>query len=130
MSPVLSASAKELLDRPIVAAFTTLDEDGSPHTTPVWVDRDGEVVRVNTAEGRVKARNVARDPRVALCLFDPDDPEVALALRGTVVEATTEGADAHADGLARTYTGADFEGGVPGQVRLLLRIRVDDVLMG
>jgi PPOX class probable F420-dependent enzyme len=126
----LSAQGKALVDRPVVASFTTLNEDGSPHTTPVWIDRDGDELRINTAAGRVKARNVDRDPRVSVCMVDPDDPMNVVAVRGTVVVVTTEGAEAHIDALAKKYTGADtFGGRPPGQQRLLLRIRCDEVLL-
>lgn len=131
MSTTLQQRTLELVDRPVLAAFSTLNADGSPHTTPVWIDRDGEVLRVNTAQGRVKHRNVARDPRVAVCMVDPDDPMHVLAVRGTVVEITAEGADEHIDELAYKYTGVrTFGDRAPGQVRLILRIRPDAVLMG
>lgn len=131
MPASLSPAAIELVDRPVIAAFTTLNPDGSPHTTPLWIDRDGDVLRVNTAEGRVKHRNVVRDPRVSICMIDPDDPMHVMAVRGTVTEVTTDGADDHIDHLAHKYTGERrFGARAPGQVRLLLRIRVDEVLMG
>ena len=97
--------ARALVDRPVLAAFTTLRPDGTPHTTPVWIARDGDVLLVNTAAGRVKARNVERDPRVAICVVDPDDPMNVLAVEGTVVEITTEGADELIDALSLKYTG-------------------------
>lgn len=127
----LSERGRALVDRPVIATFTTINRDGSPHTTPLWIDRDGDVLRVNTAVGRVKARNVARDPRVSVCIVDPDDPMNVVALRGTVTTVTTEGADEHIDRLARKYTGAStFGARAPGQQRLLLEIRCDEVLHG
>ncbi len=131
MTVPLTDAARDLLDRPVLAVLTTLNADGSPHSTPLWIDRDGDVLRVNTAQGRVKARNMARDPRVALCLVDPDDPMHVLAVRGRVVALTTDGADEHIDALAYKYTGAQrFGARTPGQVRLLARIEVDQVVMG
>lgn len=131
MSATLPQAAKSLVDRPVLAVLTTLYPDGSPHSTPLWIDRDGDVLRVNTAQGRVKARNAARDPRVSICMVDPEDPQHVLAVRGTVVAITTDGADEHIDGLAYKYTGQrTFGARTPGQVRLLLRIRCDEVLMG
>ncbi len=127
----LSERGRALVDRPVIASFTTINEDGSPHTTPLWIDRDGDVLRVNTAAGRVKARNVARDPRVSVCLVDPEDPMNVVAVRGTVTNMTTNGADAHIDKLANKYTGAaTFAARTPGQQRLLLEIRCDEVLLG
>lgn len=130
MSTMLSPSAANLLDRPVLAVLTTLNADGSPHATPLWIDREGDVLRINTAQGRVKARNMARDPRVAICLVDPDDSQHVLAITGHVVELTTRGADEHIDGLAHKYTGSErFLARVPGQVRLLARIAIDKVVM-
>jgi PPOX class probable F420-dependent enzyme len=128
--PSLSPAAAALADRPVIAAFTTLRASGAPHTTPVWIAREGDELLVNTAAGRVKTRNVERDPRVAVCLVDPDDPMNVLAVEGTVVEITAEGADALIDELSLKYTGnATFGARVPGQVRLTLRIRCDRVLL-
>jgi PPOX class probable F420-dependent enzyme len=125
----LGARARALVDRPVLAAFTTLHPSGAPHTTPVWIGRDGDVLLVNTAHGRVKARNVARDPRVSVCVVDPDDPMHVLCVEGTVLEATTEGADALIDALSLKYTGNPVFGArTPGQVRLTLRIRCDRLL--
>jgi len=96
----------------------------------VWIDRDGDDLLVNTASGRVKARNVERDPRVSVCLVDPEDPMDTLAIEGTVVEVTTEGADALIDALSRKYTGnPTFGAHEAGRVRLTLRIRCDRVLL-
>ena len=126
----LPPAAKALADRPVIAALTTLGPTGTPHTTPVWIDRDGDELLVNTAKGRVKARNVERDPRVSVCMVDPEDPMNALAAEGTVTDVTTEGADALIDALSLKYTGnATFGARVPGQVRLTLRIRCDRVLL-
>jgi PPOX class probable F420-dependent enzyme len=130
MATALPQGAIELIDRPVIAAFTTLHTDGSPHTTPVWIGRDGQVLLVNTASGRVKARNVARDPRVAICLVDPLDLLNAVALEGTVIEVTTEGADELIDALSLKYTGnPTFGAREPGRHRLTLRIRCDRLLL-
>lgn len=126
----LPVQATDLIDRPVIAAFTTLHSDGAPHTTPVWIGRDGDVLLVNTASGRVKTRNVQRDPRVALCLVDPLDPLNVVALEGTVVEITTAGADDLIDALSLTYTGnPTFGAHEPGRHRLTLRIRCDRMLL-
>lgn len=129
MAIALPPAALDLLDRPVIAVFTTLGPDGAPHSTPVWIDRDGDELRVNTAQGRTKHRNVERDPRVGICLVDPDDPMHVLALAASVVEVTTEGADDHIEALALKYTGERRFERPAGQVRVLLRLRVDRVLM-
>jgi PPOX class probable F420-dependent enzyme len=126
----LPDAARSLVDRPVLAALTTLGPDGGPHTTPLWIARDGDDLLVNTAIGRVKARNVARDPRVSVCIVDPDDPMNVLAVEGTVVEQTTDGADELIDALSLKYTGnPTFLARAPGQRRLTLRIRCDRVLL-
>jgi PPOX class probable F420-dependent enzyme len=126
----LPDQAVELIDRPVVAAFTTLRPDGRPHTTPVWIGRDGDDLLVNTASGRVKTRNVEHDPRVAICLVDPLDPLNVVALEGTVVDVTTKGADELIDALSLKYTGnPTFGAHQPGRHRLTLRIRCDRLLL-
>ena len=102
----LTGKQREFLRQPYYAAVTTLREDGSPHTTVVWVDVDDEGVIFNTATGRVKPRNLERDPRVSLIVIDPQDGYRWLAVDGRV-EMTTEGADPHIDRLAKKYLGKD-----------------------
>ncbi len=129
MGTGLDDDARALVDRPVIAAFTTLHADGSPHTTPVWLGRDGDTLLVNTATGRVKSANVARDPRVAVCVVDPDDPTHSLCVEGTVTDVTTDGADELIDALSLKYTGSPrFGAHQPGKDRLTLRIRADRVL--
>jgi PPOX class probable F420-dependent enzyme len=90
--------------------LATLMPDGSPQVSPVWVDleRGTGLILVNTALGRLKARNVERDPRVAISVADTTDPETMVAVRGRVVEITREGAEEHIDFLSRKYNGVDF----------------------
>src|SRR6476659_6578128 len=93
----------DLVDRPPVAALTTIMPDGYPQTSVVWCDFDGQCVRVNTMRGFAKERNMRRDPRVALLCYDPRRPLRYLEVRGLVVEMTEVGAVAHLDALASTY---------------------------
>ena len=74
MADVLSEKARVLISRPVLASLATLNPDGSPQITPLWVDLDGDDVVFNTAQGRKKARNLERDARVAVTVIDPDDP--------------------------------------------------------
>jgi PPOX class probable F420-dependent enzyme len=130
MPATLSDEARALVDRPVLAAFTTLRADGRPHTTPLWIARDGDDLLVNTAAGRVKARNVDRDPRVSVCMVDPDDPMHVLAVEGTVTVVTTEGADELIDALSLKYLGVTpFGAHEPGRTRVTMRIRCDRVLL-
>jgi len=89
------------------ANLATLMPDGSPQVTPVWFDYTGGVIRVNTAKGRVKARNLKIGSPVALSIMDPDEPYRYLQIRGRVRRALEEGADAHIDSLAKKYLGKD-----------------------
>jgi PPOX class probable F420-dependent enzyme len=110
------------------AHLATLMADGSPHVTPVWVDYDGAHVRVNSAKGRVKDKNMRRDKRVALSIQDPDNPYRYLAVRGEVAEITENGADAHIDALAKKYLGKErYPFRSPGEVRVIYKIRPDKV---
>jgi PPOX class probable F420-dependent enzyme len=88
-----------------VAALTTLMPDGSPQTSVVWCDTDGDVVLVSTMRGFRKERNMRRDPRVTLLCFDPREPLRSLEIRGRVVEMTERGAGEHLDALASKYVG-------------------------
>ena len=103
----IPASHADLLTKPAFANLATLNPDGSPQVTPVWVDFDGSHVIVNTARGRVKAKNLAREPRVALSIADPANPYRYLGIQGRVVEMTEKGGDAHIDKMAKKYLGKD-----------------------
>lgn len=105
------------------ANLATIMPDGSPQVTPVWVDYADGVVRVNTAKGRVKARNLKPGTPVALAIMDPDNPYRYLQIRGRVRRVTEEGADAHIDQLARKYLGKDkYPFRQAGEVRLMYEI--------
>ena len=114
---------QDLLQKKAFAHLPTVGADGAPQVTPVWVDYDGTYVRFNTAKGRVKLRNLARNPRVALPMQDPDNPHRYLQIRGRVAEATEQGADAHIDALAKKYLGQDrYPFRQPGEVRVLYKV--------
>jgi PPOX class probable F420-dependent enzyme len=119
----LSDAWKAALKKPIFVHLTTVMPDGSPQASPVWIDLDGDAILVNSAQGRVKDKNMRRDPRVALSALDPDNPYTPLMLRGKVVEITSKGADAHIDSMAKKYLGKDtYPFRQPGEVRVLYRI--------
>jgi len=105
----ISAGGVKLLQEPQLAHFVTLMADGSPQTTPVWVDvePDGSAILINTADGRVKTQNVERDNRVAVSVADSGNAWRYVLARGTIVERRHEGADAHIDRLAKKYLGKD-----------------------
>jgi PPOX class probable F420-dependent enzyme len=113
----------ELFDAPNLAHLATVMADGSPQVTPVWVDVFDGVVRVNTAEGRVKTRNMRRDPRVSLSVSDPDDPYHYVTVRGRVTDISTDGAHEHNDLLAKKYMGLDtYPFDHTGQIRVVVSI--------
>lgn len=89
------------------AHLATLMKDGSPQVTPVWFDLTDGRIRVNTARGRVKDRNLKVGSRVALSISDPDNPYRYVQVRGKIVNETEQGADAHIDSLAKKYMGVD-----------------------
>jgi PPOX class probable F420-dependent enzyme len=89
------------------ANLATLMKDGSPQVTPVWLDFTDGMIRVNTARGRVKDRNLKVGAPVALSIADPDNPYRYVQVRGKVTKETEQGADAHIDSLAKKYMGVD-----------------------
>jgi PPOX class probable F420-dependent enzyme len=106
-----------------LAALATTMPDGTPQVTPVWFDFDGERLRINTAKGRVKARNMQEGSRVALVIVDPDNPYRYVQVRGRVAVATESGADEHIDSLAKKYLGKDkYPFRQPGEVRVRYEI--------
>lgn len=98
---------KDLFQKKAFAHLATVGADGSPQVTPVWVDFDGIHIRFNTARGRVKDKNLRRNPKAALSIQDPDNPYRYMQVRGRVAEITEQGADAHIDALAKKYINQD-----------------------
>ena len=108
--------------KPLAALATTMP-DGTPQVTPVWFDFDGGRLRVNTAKGRVKARNMKEGSRVALMIVDPDNPYRYVQIRGRVAVATESGADEHINSLTKKYLGAEqYPYRQPGEVRVRYEI--------
>ncbi len=113
----------DLFKKKAFANLSTLMQDGSPQVTPVWCDYDGKHVRVNSARGRVKDKNIRRDPRVALAIVDPENPYRYMEIRGKVVEVTEKGADDHINSLSQKYLGNPvYPYRQPGEVRVLYKI--------
>jgi PPOX class probable F420-dependent enzyme len=120
----IPASHLDLFKKKAFAHLATIMADGKPQVTPVWVDYDGRHVVINTAEGRLKDKNMQRDGNVALSITDPDNPYRYLEVRGQVVERTHEGADAHIDAMAQKYLGKDkYPFRQAGEVRVLYKVR-------
>ena len=110
------------------ANLATLMPDGTPQVTPVWFDMDGGRIRVNTARGRVKDRNMTQNARVALSIIDPDNPYRHIQIRGRVSAIREQGADEHIDSLAKKYLGKDkYPGRAQGEVRVIYEIEPTSV---
>jgi len=118
----------DLFQKRAFANLGTLMPDGSPQVTPVWIDLEGGRLVVNTAKGRVKDRNMRRDPRVSLAIMDPENPYRFLEVRGRVVQISEQGADAHIDKMAKKYLGQDtYPHRRPGEVRVRYLIEPERV---
>ena len=128
MAEQIPEAFRDILDKRGFAHLATPMKDGSPQVTPVWFDYDGNHIRINSAKGRLKDKNMRRDKRVALSIQDPDNPYRYIAVRGAIDEITEDGADAHIDALAKKYLGKDrypFRG--PGEVRVIYKIRPEKI---
>jgi PPOX class probable F420-dependent enzyme len=118
----------KLLEGRNFAFVATLMKDGWPQITPTWVDLENGKILVNTAEGRLKQKNISRDDRTAISVTDQNNPYHMVTVRGRVVEQTTEGADEHIDKLARKYLGVDkYPLRSPNEKRIILKIKPERV---
>ncbi|HEY6198629.1 MAG TPA: PPOX class F420-dependent oxidoreductase [Candidatus Binatia bacterium] len=128
MAAQIPEKYRDLFIKPNFAHLGTVMPDGSPQVTPVWVDLDGGFIRVNSAKGRVKDKNMRRNKKVALSVADPENPYRHVAVQGEVVDITEQGADAHIDSLAKKYLGKDkYPFRQPGEQRVIYKIRPDKV---
>ena len=124
----LTDAQREFLKAKNFAHLATLNADGSPQVTPVWIDVDGDFVLFNTEKKRLKTRNLERDGRVALCVSSASDPYTYMEVRGTVVGSTEEGAFEHIDQLAKKYMGVDkYPLNQEGDARVIFKISPDKV---
>jgi PPOX class probable F420-dependent enzyme len=121
-------SHADILKKKAFANLATLNADGSPQVSPVWVDFDGQNVLINTAKGRVKTRNLEREKRVALSIADPENPYRYVGIQGRVTGMSEAGADAHIDKMAMKYMGKEkYPLRAPGEVRVIVTIAPDKV---
>jgi PPOX class probable F420-dependent enzyme len=123
----LDEKAQKFLEQPFVGTVTTLRDDGSPHSTIVWVDTDTGEISFNTATGRAKEKHLRRDPRVSLLVVDPENTYKWVAVSGRA-ELTTDGADGQIDRLAKKYLGKDeYPWRNPEEERITVRISPEHV---
>jgi PPOX class probable F420-dependent enzyme len=106
----LSEQLVALLRKPAVCYVSTTMPDGSPQITQTWVDTDGEHVVINIVQGMQKARNLERDPRLALVVSDPQAPSLYYQVRGRAVDVTAAGGADSIEALSHKYTGAPMPG--------------------
>ena len=127
---ITDPSVKSLFENKNFAFVATSMKDGSPHVTPTWVDIDDSYILINTAIGRVKQKNVARDPRVSVSVADNNNPYHMVTVNGEIVEQITgEEAEKHIDKLAKKYLNKDkYPGRAPGEKRILLKIKPKKVV--
>jgi PPOX class probable F420-dependent enzyme len=123
----LSELAKKLIDGRNLASVTTLMPDGSPQVAPVWVEREGDIVVINATTQRQRYRNLKRDPRVALCVFDMDNIYTNVMIRGKATEITKEGAEEDIDKLSMKYNGRKYPDHNPERPRVIIRITPEHV---
>jgi PPOX class probable F420-dependent enzyme len=126
MAIPLPENVRQLLDRANFAHLATLMEDGSPHSTPVWVGREGDRIVIGTSGKSLKARNTRRDPRVAISMVDFQDPYMETQLRGRVVEQRPDNDLKTLDAISVRYTGKPFPMRGP-EDRIALVIEPDKV---
>jgi PPOX class probable F420-dependent enzyme len=110
-----------LLDGNVFVVLSTTNPDGSPQSTVIWAKRDGDDILFSTIRGRVKTRNMERDPRVSLCAYDPDSPYQYFQVQG-IVSMTEEGGPELIDELSRRYTDEPFHESNPNNVRVVCRV--------
>ena len=129
-----SKGKKSVLSEPVIkiikdknfAFLGTIMRDGRPQVSPIWIDIDdnNNIILINTANGRIKQKNITRDPRVSLSLVDKNNPYSMITLQGTVIEQTTVGADEHIDKLAKKYLNIDrYPSHSPSIQRVICKIK-------
>jgi PPOX class probable F420-dependent enzyme len=125
---VIPDEAKHLFEDKSLAHVATINSDGSPQVSAVWIGMDGDLITFNTAEGRVKPKNLRNNPDVALSIAGAENPYENLLVQGKVVEITSDGADDDIDALAKRYLDADsYPFRQPGEERVIIKIEPQKV---
>ena len=124
MAISFSAATLELLEGRNYAVLATINPDGSPQTSAMWVGRDGDDLLFSTVEGRQKHRNMLRDPRVSVSILDSADPENYVELRGRVTMTPDPDRLLHIH-LSHKYDGTDPGEDRPRAHRVIVRMTVD-----
>jgi PPOX class probable F420-dependent enzyme len=127
MAVRLPELATRLLDAETFAVVSTVNPDGQPQASVIWVKRDGDEILFSSIRGRRKTRNLERDPRVSVALYDPADPYRYVEVRGTV-SLTEEGGPELIEELSQKYDGTPFTEGHPDNVRVVVRVTPTKVI--
>jgi PPOX class probable F420-dependent enzyme len=123
MAVALTDKAKNIIESKSFAHVATINKDGSPQVSPVWVEHDGKHVIINSDKKRLKVRNLKRNPAIAVSIQNPDNDYQYVEIRGRVVEITEEGGFEGIDRLGKKYMGVDkYPGNQPGDVRVVIKI--------
>lgn len=112
----------ELFTRPVIVSLATVQPDGQPQVTPVWADLEDGKIRINTAAGRQKWKNLIGRPQATVLVLDPENGFHWIEVRGKVASYTEVGGDAVINALSHKYTGGDYQGFVEGQTRVTFYI--------
>src|SRR5208337_4849670 len=125
----LSTKAKELIDGKNFASVATLMQDGSLQVAPLWIDREGDTIVLNSTRSRQRTQNLRRDPRVAITVFDQSNPYSNVSIRGKTIELTEEGAEEHIDKMSMKYLGRPYpwEDRTPKDPRILIRVEAEHI---
>lgn len=120
----LSDKAKRLIDGKNFASVATIMPNGSPQVAPVWIDRDGDTIILNSTRSRQRTRNLKRDPRIAICIYDQDNPYSNVSIRGRAFEITETGGEEHIDKMNMKYHGKPkYPYHSPSDPRVLLKVK-------
>jgi PPOX class probable F420-dependent enzyme len=124
----LSPKVKKLIDGKNFASAATLMPDGSPQAATVWIDRDGDTIILNATRSRQRTKNLKRDPRVAISIYDQDNPYSSASIRGKVVSITEKGGEEHIDKMNMKYHGnPKYPYHTPNDPRVLIRVEVTHI---
>ena len=126
---VTDPSVRKIFEGKNFVFISSIMKDGSPQATPTWVDIENGNILVNTAIGRIKHKNISRDPRVALAIADQNNPYDMVTVRGRTIEQVTgDAAEEHIDKMAKKYIGKDkYPFRSPGEKRVILKIKPEKV---
>ncbi len=119
----LTTKVKQLIDGKNFASVATIMPDGSPQAATVWIDREGDTIILNGARSRQRTKNLKRDPRVAISIFDQDNPYSSASIRGKAIEITEKGGEEHIDKMNMKYHGnPKYPYHMPSDPRVLIRV--------